>query len=283
MKVIGYVDYFIDEWHSNNCIVWLDELCRKYGYDFKIKYAWAETDTYPGKLPTDEWCAQKGIQRCKTIEELCEKSDYIMVFAPANPEKHLEYAEKVFKYGKNTYIDKTFAPNKEEAEKIYELGEKYGTKFFSTSALRYAREFDEYEDGINSIVIKGGGGSFEEYIIHQIEMLVKLMGVGAEKVKVFPSSKQAVCVVKYKDGRSGFLEYSPSISPFNVVIEDKNGNDTSKSLGESTYFLTMLASVLNFFESGKLPFEKEQTIEVISLRDALIKAIKKPDEWIKID
>lgn len=42
MKTIGLVDYFIDEWHSNNYIVWIRELCEKYGYAFEVKYAWAE-------------------------------------------------------------------------------------------------------------------------------------------------------------------------------------------------------------------------------------------------
>lgn len=282
MKTIGLVDYFIDEWHSNNYIVWVEEICQKYGYDFKIKYAWAETDTYEGKLSTDEWCAEKGIEKCNSIEEICEKSDYIMILAPANPEKHLKYAETVLKYGKNTYIDKTFAPDKEEAGKIYELGAKYNTKFFSTSALRYANELDDYKDGINSVVIQGGGRSFDEYAVHQIEMLVRLMGVGAEKVKVFPSGKQIMCVVKYEDGRCGFLEYSPSISPFNIVVEDKDGNDASKNIG-SSHFINMLTSILNFFTSGNLPFEKEQTMEVMSIRDALINARNYPDEWIKIN
>ncbi len=281
MKVIGLIDYFIDEWHSNNYLVWVEELCEKNGYDFKIKYAWAEADTYEGKLSTDEWCAQKGIEKCNSIEEVCEKSDYVMVLAPANPEKHLEYAETVLRYGKNTYIDKTFAPCIQEAKKIYELGEKYGTKFFSTSALRYASELDDYKDGANSVIVRGGGRSFDEYIVHQIEMLVKLMGVGAEKVKVFAGNKQSVCVIKYKDGRNGFLEYS-NCNAFSVVVEDKNGIDTTKNI-ESDYFKSLLDSILSFFESGELPFEKEQTLEVISIRDALVNAIKCPDEWIEVN
>jgi RNA polymerase sporulation-specific sigma factor len=55
-------------------------------------------------------------------------------------------------------------------------------------------------------------------------MLVKTMGTGAECVKVFPSGKQRMCVIKYADGRCGFLEYAPT-NPFVVVIEDKEGNE----------------------------------------------------------
>jgi len=280
MKTIGLVDYFIDEWHSNNYIVWVEELCEKYGYDFKIKYAWAEADTFEGKLSTDEWCAQKGIEKCNSLDEICQKSDYIMILAPANPEKHLKYAETVLKYGKNTYIDKTFAPNLSEAKKIYELGEKYNTKFFSTSALRYASELDAYPEGVNSVIIKGGGRSFDEYVVHQLEMLVRLMGTGVEEVKAFTGGKQIMCVVKYKDGKNAFLEYSVYNS-FAITAEDKDGKDEFKNI-ESPFFKEMLDSILNFFVSGNLPFEKEETLEVIAVRDALIKAVKNPDEWIKI-
>ena len=90
-------------------------------------------------MNTDEWCAKYGVKKCETIEELCEKSDAIIVLAPSNPEKHLRYAEKVLPYGKLTYIDKTFAPDVATAEKIFELGEKYGAKLFSSSALRCNR------------------------------------------------------------------------------------------------------------------------------------------------
>ena len=280
MKKIGLVDFFIDEWHSNNYIPWIDELCCEYGYDFKVKYAWAETDTFPDKISTDEWCEKFGVEKCNSIEELCEKSDYIMILAPANPEKHLKYAETVLKYGKNTYIDKTFAPNLKEAKAIYDLGEKYGTKFFSTSALRYADELKEHVSNLNSVIIRGGGRSFQEYIIHQIEMAVKMMGKGAEKVKVLNGGNQRICSVKYPDDKSIFFEYSPC-NPFAITTESKNENAQIHSIS-SDYFKSMLKSILEFFESGDIPFEKEQTLEVIAIRDALLKAENNPDEWVEI-
>lgn len=278
--IIGLVDYFIDEWHSNNYIVWIKEICEKLGYEIEVKYAWAEADTYEGKLSTDAWCAQKGIERCNTLEELCEKSDYIMILAPANPEKHLKYAETVLKYGKNTYIDKTFAPCVDEAKKMFALGEKYATKFFSTSALRYAEELESCSNA-TSVMLKGGGRSFDEYIVHQIEMLVKIMGIGAECVKVFPSGKQKMCIIKYADGRYGFLEYALSNS-FAFVAEDGEGQAINKNI-VSPYFVNLLEHILSFFFNGELPFDHNQTIEVIRIRDALLKAAQMPDTWIKIN
>ena len=104
MKKIGFVDYYISEWHANSYPAWIKEAAEKLGVEYKIAYAWAEEYVSPvyGKN-TDEWCAEYGVERCESIDELCEKSDFIVVLAPSNPEKHLEYAQKVFPYGKRTF------------------------------------------------------------------------------------------------------------------------------------------------------------------------------------
>ena len=152
MKTIGLVDYYISEWHANNYPKWIKEICEEQGEDIVIKYAWAEE--YVSKVDgknTDEWCKEFNVEKCDTIKELCDKSDYIMILAPSDPDKHLGYAEEVFKYanGKNVYIDKTFTPDYQTAVKIYELADKYGIKFFTSSALRYATEIDEFLDQNN--------------------------------------------------------------------------------------------------------------------------------------
>lgn len=280
MKKIGFVDYFIDEWHSNNYLIWIDEICKQYGYDFKVAYAWAELPTYEGKMSTQSWCEKNGITQCETIDELCEKSDYIMILAPANPETHLEYAKIVLKHQKNTYIDKTFAPDVKTAEKIFKIAKEYGTQFFSTSALRYSNELDGFENNAHSMIVKGGGRSFEEYCIHQIEMLVRVMKPGAERVMVFNGGKQKNCVIKYKDGRESFLIYSDKI-PFGVNIEKNDGTSVYNEIN-SDYFKNLLESILNFFVCGNLPFESEETLEVIKIREALIKAVDTPEEWVYI-
>ena len=143
-KKIGFVDLYISEWHANNYPVWMREIAEKLGYGYEIAYAYAEEDVSPvdGRT-TAEWCEQFGVTACATIGELCEKSDCIVILAPSNPEAHLRLAAAVLPYGKRTYIDKTFAPNYEEAAAIFALADQYGTQCFSTSALRYASELEK--------------------------------------------------------------------------------------------------------------------------------------------
>lgn len=278
MKKIGIVDYYVSEWHANNFPTWMASSERSKNY--KLAYAWAELDVSPvDKITTAEWCEKNGAEKCESIEELCEKSDVIIIFAPSNPEKHLAYAEKVLTYGKITYIDKTFAPNYDDAKKIFDVAEKYGTPFFSTSALRYASELNEYPD-CDTITVTGGGETAEEYIVHQAEMLVKKIGVGAVKVRAEKLGPQVIFRVGYNDDREAMMIYGNGI-PFAVYMNAKDLSPKYKAI-KSSYFNTFADDLLRFFEEGTVSFDKYQTLEVMKVRDAALKSEKNPGEWINI-
>lgn len=124
MKTIGFVDYYLGEWHADNYPAWIRQANAALGEDFTLAYAWAELDRSPvNGVTTEEWCAQNGVQRCRTLSELCEKAEYILVLAPSDPEKHLGYAREVLRYRKNTYIDKTFAPDYATAAEIFTIAQ----------------------------------------------------------------------------------------------------------------------------------------------------------------
>lgn len=268
MKKIGFIDYYISEWHANNYPAWIKEASEKYGYDYTVAYAWAEKDVSPNDgRTTGEWCKAFGAEQCASIEELCEKSDCLVILAPSNPEKHLCYAEKALRYGKRTYIDKTFAPDFATSEKIFDMARKYGTPFFSTSALRYAFELEELA-GCDKLIFTGGGGNFEEYIIHQIEPAVKLLQTKAEKVWTETQGKQTICHISFAGSKQATLCYAEAM-PFTVCAE-KEGKSIYSVLN-SDYFLTLIKDMLHFFESGTISFDTAQTREVMRIRDALIR------------
>ena len=279
MKTIGLVDYFIDEWHSNNYIPWIEELCKEKSLDFKVTYAWAELDKPEGKRSTEEWCGENRIRKAESIDELCRKCDYIMILAPADPEKHLEYVKKVFPYGKTTYVDKTFAPDAMTAGEIFELGAKYGTPFFSSSALRYATELDGIEKPVFAATT-GGGRSLEEYIIHQAEMLVRIMDGKASALKVEEAGEERLCSIRYADGREAQMLYGPTRG-FSVKAELRDGRTVETDI-TSDYFKLLLGDILTFFVSGKPPFPPDETMEVMCIREAAVKGLTRPGEWMEL-
>lgn len=280
MKTIGFVDYYISEWHANNYPVWIKEICEKNGDDFCVKYAWAEQDISPvDGRSTDEWCEEFGVVKCESLAKLCEKSDYILVLSPSNPEKHLEYAKEVLKYKKNTYIDKTFAPDYAEAKEIFDIAEKYGTKFFSSSALRYAEELDSLVGSNNSITF-GRGDNIDEYIIHQIEMSQKIIDEKPLKVKVENQGTQFICSVLYENNKKASMIFTPSV-PFSVCADTKDGESIFTKI-ESGYFKNLLEDILNFFDSGKTSFDTVQTLHVMKIREAVIKGKERLGTWIEL-
>ena len=278
MKKIGFVDYYISEWHANNYPAWIKQANQKLGTDYEVAYAWAEQDLSPVyNETTDEWCAKMGVSRCNTIAELCEKSDVIIVLAPSAPEKHLGYAREVLPFRKCTYIDKTFAPDFATAKEIFEIAEKYGTPFFSTSALRFADELDTLK-GATDLIITGGGGNFAEYIIHTVEMAVKLLDNPVKKVKVENVGEQRVCRAETENGSNAVIIYSPC-EGFSINAKTENGEYTHIDIN-SEFFVNLIANIIKFFETGILPFDTKQTLEVMRLRTALLNAEKTPDKWV---
>jgi len=280
MKKIGFADYYISEWHADNYPAWFAAANQKLGLEYQLSYAWAERDISPvSGESTDEWCERMGVERCMTLAELCEKSDVIVVLAPSNPEKHLEYAKEVFSYKKPTYIDKTFAPNQETALQIFKAAEEYGTPFFSSSALRYSEELNEVR-GTRNIILTGGGSNLEEYLIHQVEMAVSLLQDPVKRAKVETLGNQYVCHVETKNNAKAAIIYSNPLE-FSVTAQLENGQTVHKKI-ESPFFVHLIEDMLQFFETGKACFDSQETLEVMRMRDLILKAVRCDGEWVYI-
>ena len=265
MKKIGFVDYYISEWHANNYPRWIGEVNEKLGEDFVVSYAWAELDVspYDGRT-TDEWCEAFGVERCATIAEVCEKADYIILLAPSNPEKHLGYAKEVLTCGKRTYIDKTFAPNQAIAKEIFAIGKEGNTPFFSSSALRFCNEYNQIVNP-TTLEIRGGGFTMEEYIIHQIEMLVRNAKTPAVSARVEQiGDNEYMTYVQLEEGKSATMEFSEKYAEFEIGA---NGKPIDM---RTPVFPALLTAVLTFFLTGELPFDSAETLEVMRIRDAVL-------------
>lgn len=274
MKKIGFVDFYMSEWHANNYPNWIRELDRGY----TVGYAWAEQDVSPRDgVTTDEWCEKFGVQKCASIEELCEKSDAVVILAPVNPEKHLAYAERVLPFGKPTYIDKTFAPNAAEAEKLVALARHCGTPCFSTSALRYAEELGAIESP-RAMCVTAGGNPLSEYLIHEVEMVASCLGTDAAWVRAEGRVGQSVSWhVAYADGRYATVLFA-SCMPSTLYLSD--GTRQKYTRVESSFFMTLMEKILDLFDGGAPAVSLEETLSVMRLRDAMLTAVEKSGEKI---
>ena len=280
MKKIGFVDYYLSEWHANNYPAWMAAVCAEKGLEYQVAYAWGELETSPlDGVTSAQWCEKNGVELCDSLEELCEKSDVILVLAPSNPEKHLAYAKVVLPYGKTTYIDKTFAPDLATAEEIFAIAAKHGTPVFSSSALRFATELVT-ENPTRTMMVTGAGSSVEEYVVHLAEMVVKKLGVGAKSILCHPCGIQSYFHVRYDDDREAMMVFSKKL-PYTLLLTDANGK-TAYAPVKSAFFQGLMAEILRYYESGVSGVTPEETLEVMRLCQGAVSATKQCDTWLEL-
>lgn len=272
---IGFIDYYLDEWHANNYPRFIKEATNG---EMEVTLAYGHIDSPIGGRTTEKWCADMGIRRAMTIDEVCEECDAIIVLSPDNCEMHEELCQKPLRTGKRVYVDKTFAPDYETAKRIFDIAEQSGTPCYSTSALRFA---DEYR-GLGKVdaIASWGPYGFETYSIHQLEPIMMLIDSKPAKVMYVPGVNSYTVVISFEDGRTATLTGFSVDSPFMMNI---SAEDTAKVIKvESNFFGGFIANLVNYFKTGEGAVPHNETLNIMAVRGAGLKAIEKPGEWIEI-
>lgn len=282
MKTIGFIDYYLDEWHANEYPGFFAKITDQ----LKVTHAFAAIDSPKGGLTTDQWCAQKGIARADSIDEVVDKCDYVIVFSPDNPEQHEALSHIPLMSGKRIYIDKTFATNRAAASRMFELADKYNTPMYSTSALRFAKELETVKTENIAFVDSRGPGTFEIYGIHQFEPLVRIMGTNVKRVMYIGNKVSPSFVIEFTDGRRAVTSHFGWECPFNLAVNYDNGKEIGNAVlipDLTEYFDHFIEKLVTYFETGEIPVPKEQTMAVVTLIECAYRAAEKPSEWIYAD
>ena len=282
MKRIGFIDYYIDEWHANNYPAMIRKAAL--GKDFEVTLAWEET-TPAGKKSIDAWCGEQGVKLARSIEQVVEECDCIVVLSPDNPEHHERLSDLPLKSGKPVYVDKTFSPTRAEAIRMFEKAAAYSTPMMSSSALRFGTGLQKARGGLLrdenvNFVATSGPGRFDNYSVHQIEMLVMLLGIGAQRVMQCGNKYASSMIIDYPDGRRGSILLAADL-PFRVQCNYGEGRGMEiNEMGD--FFDRFIDAMLVFFMNGVSPINNEETIEIMALYETGIKALTSPDTWHKL-
>ena len=130
------------------------------------------------------------------------------------------------------------------------------------------------------VTATGGGKSFEIYSIHQIEMEVAALGVGACSVTRLPGCATELYAIRYADGiRSALLTYNPN-SDFTLTAfgEDR----VAHAPGATDMFPHLIDAMLEFYATGVSLVPEEETVEVAAIREAAMKAQAAPGVEIPV-
>ena len=279
MKKVGFIDYYLDEWHANN---YPEFIKNQSGGRYEVFYAYGKIDSPIGGITNREWAKKHGVELLDSINEVIEKSDVLIVLSPDNPEMHLELTDLALKSGKLVYIDKTFAPDKETAIKIFENADAHNTKCFSSSALRFADELKNIDTDKIYKIYSEGPGTYEMYSIHQIEPVMSLMKNRAKRVMALGDKHHPSYIIEFEDKRLVQIYHrmdEEATFRITAVYEDNKADVFNI---KSDYFSLFIDAMIEFFDTGEIPVPKEQTIDVIAVREAGINAFENPFNWVNV-
>ncbi len=274
---IGFIDYFLDEWHANNYPAWIKQFSDG---EMEVAYAYGKIASPHSGMTTAQWCEQFGVTACDTIAEVVEKSDALVVLAPDNCEMHEELCDLPLRSGKPTFIDKTFAPDLAAAKRLFALAEANGTPCYSTSSLRYADEYaDVVTEDITSVCC-WGSGEIDGYSVHMLEPMVLLMKAPAERVLFSGTEGAYQLLVEFADGRRGSIAGWKPWAPYQTNI--KHADECQSLAINSDFFLPFSKKMVEFFRTRNVPVAHEETLWVMAIRDAAMQAQNRPGEWVNV-
>ncbi|EIP97454.1 putative dehydrogenase [Opitutaceae bacterium TAV1] len=281
-KKIGFIDYYIDEWHANNYPAFIRD--SRFSDRYEVAFAW-EAISPLGKKPLADWCREQGVRPARNVEQVVETCDYLIVLSPDNPEQHEALADLPLRSGKPVYIDKPFAPSLEAAARLFAKAEAHGTPVMSCSALRFGSALEqtlaqEVGDATVHFAATRGGGIFPVYAIHQLEMLVMTLGVGARRVMHCGNLRSDLMLIDYADGRRGAVNLMDG-HPFQMSL--RYGQDKSAVISQmDDFFPRFIDGMLTFFDTGESLVPKEETLEIAALIEVGNQALAHLDQWMPV-
>ena len=266
MKRIVFIDHDIANWHANT----FARLIKQCGRGFHLAGIFANR-----KDNAEEWAARQGVPCVGSIADLKELADFVLVLAPSNPETHMDLCRAAFQLGKPTYVDKTFAPDEAVALAIFEMADAAGVPVQTSSVLRYTEVQDfchsSPENKPDFVDTWGGGSNFQEYVIHQVEMVVSLLGPDFNGLRVEELAHLTRIDLAFGGRRAASIHMAaPSEIPFLAVTSNPH---TTRSfvVDDGRLFVSGLNAILDFFSKGHAIIDREETLAVMRILDELKK------------
>ena len=267
------------------------------GFRVTAAYQWGSRDIFSSTNRYPKYLAEvrkMGVEVVPTLDELLARVD-VVCLETNDGREHLGQAEKVFRAGKPVFIDKPIAHNLADALKIYELGKKYGAKYFSASSLRFSRVAKEARAGkygrirgadiLSPAYYEPTHNFYSWYAIHGFEPLVAILGLGVEKVSCLRNDQGDVVSAVWKDGRMGQLRLLRENGCYSgYLLPEKAPDEKCPLIVYDGYpgFEPLLREVAAFFRTGVPPFPPEETLEIFAFMEAAEMSAKRGGEPVLV-
>ncbi|MFD2101490.1 Gfo/Idh/MocA family protein [Flagellimonas iocasae] len=288
-KPIGLVG--MDTSHSPQFV----EIINSLGSDYKVTTAFTTVsrDFPPSVDRVEKFTAQiksMGVEIVDSIDDLLGKVDYVLL-CTVDGRLHLEQAEKILKAKKRVFIDKPMAASLDEVKKIFALSKEYNTPTFSSSSVRFLTKAKEVRNG--SIGNVQGAQiyapiSYEPtqprlywYGVHGAELLFTAMQQGCKRVRSLVTEQYHMVIGDWGDGKIG--TYCGLKNKMQEYGGQAFGDKGVSYLGKYESSLPLIEAILHYFDTGEVPVEPSETIELFAFMDAAQKSEQEKGNWIAIE
>jgi predicted dehydrogenase len=262
---IGFVDRNLDNFHSRTYLRILRENLKDEGFTVAGAFA-LEVEA------SRRWATENKLPFFENVAALAEQVDAFAILAPSNPELHLQLCESVFPYGKPTFVDKTFAPDAATAEKIITLADRHKTAVQTSSALRYTAVQDYANkvgrENVQHMVTWGGGSSFEEYVVHPLELAVSCLGHDIVELMRRGTGQQSQLLLNFTGGRTAVVNlYANARTPYAAAVT--TGKDTKYvPVDTKVLFVNATRGLIDFYNAAEPQIDRRETMTIMRIIDA---------------
>jgi predicted dehydrogenase len=218
-----------------------------------------------------------GVQIMDSIEAVVAASDAIL-HTSLDGRVHLEQFQRIAAAakGKPVFVDKPFALRAIDARAIFNIAKKFNVPVFTSSSLRFSGAITRVVTPETRPLVKGaqfhGPAAFEPtnpgffwYGIHPIEMLFSTMGRGCRSVRCVANDNFDLITGLWADGRIGSVHCNRTgnYEYHGLVHFEKNSVHVNVQTETKGFFTCLAETILEFFQTGKVPIDPEETIELI--------------------
>jgi len=261
-KRIGFVDDNLDNFHARVYLEALRGPLKDRGYTVAGATALQHEKSRA-------WAAKNNVEYFDTPAALDKVVDVYAILAPSTPKTHEELCGAILPFGKTTFVDKTFAPDAAAAERIFKMADQHKIALQTSSALRYtAVQKSVNREEIRHIVAWAPGGSYDEYVIHPVEMTVSCLGPEVQSLMRRGTDAESQLLVNWSGGRTAVV---------NVYVKRKTPYAASITTAKETRYLEVdtkplfvdaAAAMLDFFSAGKELVDRRETMAILRILDA---------------
>jgi len=244
--------------------------------DFRVTHVWGETEAFARKA------AEEG--QIPTIvsspNDMLGHVDCVMV-DHRDGGLHLAAVTPFVNAGVPVFVDKPMSTSREEAVRFLALRKKMGVPVTTMSALPHQacmntiREQMKAIGALRALHICGPGdpdsvwGGIFFYGIHQIDLIVDLLGTAPQRAMAVRNGKAFTGVVSYPDGVTATVSMPGGVKAFALTAVGTTSGFHAPIVMDASMYRATAGIFTRMFATGVEPFTDQRMLAPIAILEAL--------------